>query len=177
VVEARPQIGRVEQRFDRFLRDLCKRHSVPRFFVRLWFGIQEITRPQPAPRFGGLFQKWLLAIIVMQFPKQTAQIIFIQMKIPATIMAAVAAAAIALYGGESQAQPTAIGVNPNGNHQFQPAPKLSFAAGSPIGVTDFCLALTVISLQTGQSFMKTPTAATGLTFTGPATGLTAGEVF
>lgn len=91
-------------------------------------------------------------------------------------MAAVAAA-IALYSGEEQAQPTATGVNPNSNHQFQPAPELFFTAGSPVGGTDFCMALTVISLQTGQSFLKTLTDANGLTITGPATCLIAGECF
>src|SRR5689334_21284965 len=93
------------------------------------------------------------------------------MKTPATILAGMVAAAIALSGGQAQAQSTINNIYPNGAYQFQPSPTLSFTAGSPAGIdpTNITVQLTVTSLQTGQSFIKSLTSAHGLTIGGTPT--------
>jgi len=88
-----------------------------------------------------------------------------------SLLAGVVAAGLALCGGTAQAQSSIGSLYPNGTNMFQPSATLSFTANSPAGVTNVTVQLTVISLYTGQSFVKNLTAANGLTITGPTTGL------
>ncbi len=91
-------------------------------------------------------------------------------------MAGMAAACLLFCGNTVQAQSSITGVYPNGANMFQPSATLSFTAGSPAGVTNVTVGLTVTSLQTGQSFLKSLTAVNGLIITGPTTGLSVSAV-
>ncbi|MDB6016476.1 MAG: hypothetical protein JWR19_965 [Pedosphaera sp.] len=92
-----------------------------------------------------------------------------KMKIPKSIIAGVAAACILLCGSVAQAQSSIANVYPNGTNMFQPSSTLSFTANSAAGITNVTVQLTVTSLYSGQSFVKSLTAANGLTITGPST--------
>ncbi|MDB6067591.1 MAG: hypothetical protein JWR26_3799 [Pedosphaera sp.] len=94
-----------------------------------------------------------------------------------TIFTAVfAVVSMLFYSGTVQAQSSIAGVYPNGTYMFQPSPTLTFTASSPAGVTNVTVQLTTTSFYTGQSFLKSLTAANGLTITGPATGLSVSAV-
>jgi hypothetical protein len=78
------------------------------------------------------------------------------------------AACILLCGSLAQAQ-SITGVYPNGTNLFQPSPTLSFTASSTVAVTNVTVQLTVTSLSAGTTFVKSLTAASGLTISGPST--------
>ena len=94
------------------------------------------------------------------------------MKLPIPIIAGMAAVCMMLCGGAAQAQSTIGSLYPNGSYQFQPSPTLSFTANSTAGVTNVTVVLTVTSLSTGQSYFRNLSLGSGLTSSGPNTGLT-----
>lgn len=99
-----------------------------------------------------------------------------KMKSPASIIAGMVVVGALLCGNIVQAQSSIGGVYPNGTSLFQSSPTLTFTANSPAGVTNVTVALTVTSLQTGQSFLRNLTSANGLNISGPSTGLTVSTV-
>ena len=58
-------------------------------------------------------------------------------------------ATVLAIAGTAEAQPTISNVYPNGTNMFQPSATLTFAAGSPAGVTNVTVALTITSLYKG----------------------------
>lgn len=90
----------------------------------------------------------------------------------AFLITALIAVCFVFCGSSSQAQSSIGGVYPNGTNMFQPSSTMSFTASSPAGVTNVTVKLTVTSLYTSQSFIRTLSSGSGggLTITGPATG-------
>jgi hypothetical protein len=93
------------------------------------------------------------------------------MKHSLSLLAGVAGACILLRGGAVQAQSAITNVTPNGAYQFEPSGTLSFTATSPAGIdpTNISVQLTVTSLQTGQSFIRSLSSVNGLTIGGTPT--------
>jgi hypothetical protein len=86
-----------------------------------------------------------------------------------TFLALGGAACLLACGSLVQAQSTITALYPNGTNLFQPSTTLSFTAGSPAGVTNVTVALTVTSLYKGTSFIKNLSSGNGLAITGPDT--------
>ncbi len=93
------------------------------------------------------------------------------MKHSLSLLAGVVSACILLHSGAAQAQSAIANVTPNGVYQFQPSGTLSFTATSPAGIdpTNITVQLTVTSLQTGQSFIRSLSSVNGLTIGGTPT--------
>ncbi len=93
------------------------------------------------------------------------------MKHSLSLLAGVAGACIMLRGGTVQAQSAIANITPNGVYQFQPSGTLSFTATSPAGIdpANITVQLTVTSLQTGQSFIRSLSSVNGLTIGGTPT--------
>jgi len=90
-------------------------------------------------------------------------------RLPALVAGTIIAASVALCCSRAQAQSSISGLYPNGTNMFQPSSTLSFTASSPAGITNVTVQLTVLNLYSGQSFIKSLTAANGLTISGPST--------
>ena len=84
------------------------------------------------------------------------------------LIAPLFAAVVLLLGNASEAQPVIANLYPDGAHMFEPSATLSFTVSSAAGIatTNISVQLTVTSLPTGQSFIKSLTAANGLTVGG-----------
>src|SRR5258706_3234243 len=93
-----------------------------------------------------------------------------------TIFAAMVAAACVLLSGSAAQAQSITGLYPNGRSLFQPSTTLSFTASSAAGVTNVTVTLTITSGYKGTSFIKSLTAANGLTITGPTTALSVSAV-
>jgi len=88
--------------------------------------------------------------------------------IPCSI-AALTVAGMLLCGGNAQAQPTISGLYPDGLHQFEASPTISFTAQSTTGVTNVTVTLSASTLIGGSFLPVTYTPSSGLTIGGSST--------
>jgi hypothetical protein len=88
--------------------------------------------------------------------------------IPCSI-AAFTVAGLLLCGAKAQAQPTISGLYPDGLHQFEASPTISFTAKSTTGVTNVTVTVSASTLLGGSYLPITYTPSSGLTVGGPST--------
>lgn len=84
-------------------------------------------------------------------------------------IAAFTVAGMVLCGGNAQAQPTITGLYPDGLHQFEASPTISFTAKSATGVTNVTVTLSASTLLGGSYLPITYTPSSGLTIAGAST--------
>jgi hypothetical protein len=87
-------------------------------------------------------------------------------------IAALTAAGMLLCGGNAQAQTSITGLYPDGLHQFESSPTISFTANSPTGVTNVSVTLSASSLLGGTYLPVTYSTGNGLTIGGTSTAET-----
>src|SRR5580658_4908110 len=86
-----------------------------------------------------------------------------------SLASGLAAASILLCGARTQAQPTISGLYPDGLHQFEASPTISFTAKSTTGVTNVTVTLSASTLLGGSYLPITYTPSSGLTIGGAST--------